>query len=236
LDHADHQVRADWYALHATVLGSLRDFDAAEHWFGRAQLLAPERPWIWVEGSTLRRLEDRNEEAVEMAQHALKLRPWYRPAVQAAAYLLSHVGKDAEALALLTQAAQVLESGNVWMQLGMLHEELGDHQQADDCLERCVSFFPLIDKHQARWLAARRSDTAYYVGVLFVDRRKTERSEHESPPRPAARRVRGAASCHVRPGNADGDQPLLVDGRRSSPGSGADLLRRHAGAQRAALG
>jgi tetratricopeptide (TPR) repeat protein len=106
-------VTADWCALHSHALGMLRDFDRAWHWLERADEIAPERPWVWVERSYILALEDRYAEALEAAEHAFRLHPWYRPAVEAVAEALQLVGRDREALDLLIAASERLESGNI---------------------------------------------------------------------------------------------------------------------------
>lgn len=164
LPDAPPPLRADWLALHAAVLGRLRDFDAAEDWLSRAEALAPERPWLWIERANLWELEDRYDDALAAARQALRLHPWYRPGVQAAAYLLQLQGRDGEALELLQEADQRLESSLVTVQLALLQTELGHYRDAQRSYERAWELSPLRDRDMSRWLLARRADAAYYVG------------------------------------------------------------------------
>src|ERR1043166_2025802 len=53
LPDAPLEARAPWLALHATVLGRLRDFDAAEEWLARAEALGYVHPWITLERAAL---------------------------------------------------------------------------------------------------------------------------------------------------------------------------------------
>jgi tetratricopeptide (TPR) repeat protein len=160
------QARSDVFCLRAEVAASLRDFDTAEHWLARADEAAPERTWTCVARARVLELEDRYPEALEAVRKALELRPWYRPAVQGAASLLVLLDRDREALELLREASTRLESGAVLAQKAALETELGLHEDARATLERYAELSPLLEKDGRRWLAARRSDAAYYCGDL----------------------------------------------------------------------
>jgi tetratricopeptide (TPR) repeat protein len=162
LDGARDNLQADWFALRAYLLAALRDFENADAWFARAEALTPERPWIWVERASILAEEDLHDKALEAAERAFELRPWYRPAVQAKAYALIHLNRDLEALDLLSQAAQRLESGSLVAQVALLQTELGQYADARENYERIAAYFPLMEKRTAQWLAARRSNAAYY--------------------------------------------------------------------------
>jgi cellulose synthase operon protein C len=164
LPDAPPQHQADWFAFRADVLGRLRDFDAAEDWLSRAEKIAPSRPWLYVERCWLFELEDRYLEALAAAQHSLSLHPWYRPGVAAAAHILQLLERDAEALELLQEASQHLESASVVTQLAHLQVELGLYTEAQQSYERFAQLSPLLDKEGVQWLTARRSDLAYFCG------------------------------------------------------------------------
>jgi tetratricopeptide (TPR) repeat protein len=161
LEEAPDAIRADWLAAHALVLGTLRDFDAAEAHLARADEVRPEWPWVAVERAHLYELQDRFEDALAAARFALELRPWYRPAVQAAAHILQLLDRDGEAIELLTEAAARLEAGPVVAQLAVLQSDLGQHHDARESYDRYAALSPLMEAPVRRWLAGRRSDTAY---------------------------------------------------------------------------
>jgi tetratricopeptide (TPR) repeat protein len=163
---APANVRSDWLAFHACVLGRFRDFDAAEAYLQRAEQVCPDQPWTCLERAFLLELEDRYEESLAASRRALELRPWYRPAVQAASHELQLLDRDREALELLTEGAERIESGLILAQLATLQSELGHHQDARRSFERFAELSPLMEKGLVEWLAARRSDTAYYCGDL----------------------------------------------------------------------
>ena len=155
---------ADWLSFHACVLGRLRDFDAAEGWLARAEAIAPQQPWPWIERCGLLELEDRNEESLAAARRALELRPWYRPGVQSAAHVLELLGRDREALDLLAEGADRLESTLILHQLAALQTELGHHADARRTYDRYAELAVMSEKEMADWLTARRADAAWFCG------------------------------------------------------------------------
>ena len=92
--------------------------------------------------------------------------PWYRPAVQQMAHLLQLLDRDEEAVDLLTEAVDRIESCSVVAQLGVLQAEMKRHADSRRTWERFVETAPLIDKPTRKWLAGRRSDAAYECGEI----------------------------------------------------------------------
>ncbi len=164
LEGASDSLHADWLSFHACVLGRLRDFDTAEAWLARAEAIAPEQPWPWIERCNLLELEDRNEESLTAARRALELRPWYRPGVQAVAHVLELLGREREALDLLAEGAERLESALLLHQIAALQTELGHHSDARRTYDRYADLAVMIEKDMANWLTARRADTAWFCG------------------------------------------------------------------------
>jgi tetratricopeptide (TPR) repeat protein len=163
---AEPGTRADWLSFRATVAAHLRDFDVAEELLAQAEALGPERPWLWIERASVLELEDRYEEALAAARRSLKLHPWYRPGVQDVANGLQLLDRDTEALTLLTQAAERLESSGVVAQLTLLQTELELFEEAWHSLERFARLSPLMEPEVVQWLAGRRADVAYGRGDL----------------------------------------------------------------------
>jgi tetratricopeptide (TPR) repeat protein len=166
LPEAEDGVHADYCALRARTFGMLRDFDTAESWSARAFELAPDRSWLYVEKTSLLSMQDRYDEALAAARRALELRPMYRPAVEAVSETLQALGRDEDALALLAEASQQLESANVLIQYAHLLSELDRHREARSVLERAPDLLPLMESHYEEWLTARRSDLAYLCGDI----------------------------------------------------------------------
>jgi tetratricopeptide (TPR) repeat protein len=161
---APPELHSDWLALQGFVAARLRDFDRAERWLNRAEAIAPNRPWPCVERASACEFADRLDDALASARRALELHPWFRPGVQAAAHALLRLGRDREALDVLTEAAGHLESGLVLAQLAGLQNDLGHHTDAARSLDRYVELSPLMEDEVRKWLAARRADTAYLLG------------------------------------------------------------------------
>jgi tetratricopeptide (TPR) repeat protein len=166
LGDAPVEQRADWLALNVRVLCALRDFERAEASLERAITLAPQRPWLWVEKAALLMARDACAEARESAERALALRPYYRPAVQTLAEVLTLSGKDHDALAFLEECDMRLECAAVTSTLATLQGDLGHHAQARESWRRVAYLFPLMEGEVARWLAGRFSDAAYACGDL----------------------------------------------------------------------
>jgi tetratricopeptide (TPR) repeat protein len=176
LDGATDEVRSDWLATHALALTGLRDFDAAETYMAEAERVAPGRAWLKVEQSCLFEMEDRYDDALAAAREALALRPWYRPAAQAAARLLQLLDREAEAVDFLAEAAGRVGSGLIAAHLAGVQFEIGRYADATRSLDRFAELSPLIDAPIRRWLAGRRSDIAYRLD----DRAATARFARES--------------------------------------------------------
>jgi cellulose synthase operon protein C len=158
---APPELHADWLALQGFVAARLRDFDRAERWLNRAESVAPKRPWHAVERASTYELADRLDDALASARRSLELQPWFRPGVQSVAHLLLRLGRDREALDVLTEASTRLESGLILAQLSALQNDLGLHIDARTSLDRYEELCPLMEKDARKWLTARRADTAY---------------------------------------------------------------------------
>ncbi len=166
LPAASLRQQSDWLALHARVLGQLRDFDRAERYLERAQAIDPRNPWQWVERCTLLEAEDRYAEALEAARINQQLQPFFRAAIQGEAHLLVLLGRDDEALAVLDRATARLECAWLELQRYQLLSELGRYGEAERSLERYRVSSPLLEEPQRRWLLAQQSDLAYHRGEL----------------------------------------------------------------------
>jgi Tfp pilus assembly protein PilF len=165
-------LRADVLCLHAHVAAAFRDTDAVEAAWQQAHALAEHRPWIWTERAALLVLADRYAEALAAAQVALGLHAWYRPAVQQAAHVLTLLGRDDEAVALLdaaldpSQGGGGLESSAVAAQLAELCAALRRPDEVLRALDRFEAFSPLLEAQGRLWLTSRRSEARLQLGDL----------------------------------------------------------------------
>ncbi|MEZ0264145.1 MAG: C39 family peptidase [Phycisphaerae bacterium] len=161
---ADPDLLADWLAFEALIAAMLRDFGAAERGIGRALEIAPERAWIHVERASILNQQDKPADALASAMRALALSPLYRPGLQFAAEMLIMMDRDAEAIALLEDAAARTQSAAIVGHLAALVGEAGDKPRARALWERVVELSPMADKDYLKFLSARRCDAAYACG------------------------------------------------------------------------
>lgn len=166
LPDADAVIQSDWFSLRAGLFALLRDFDAAEEWIARAEELAPDNPWLWIEKSSLLEQEDRYEDALAAAKHALELRPGYRPALQSLSHLLSLLDREEEARQLLEVAVQNLECPSLLTQLAQLQIDTGDFPSARANFQLAITLSPLLEKEMRQSLNGRLSDAAYLSGNI----------------------------------------------------------------------
>jgi tetratricopeptide (TPR) repeat protein len=167
---ADAWVRANVLCLQAHVAAAYHDTDAVETLWRQAHALAAGSAWTWTERSALLVRADRYAEALDAAGEALRLRPWYRPAVQATAVALTLLGRDDEAVELLRDALDpakgALESAGVaaqWAELCGALRRSDETLRALDCCEACS---PLLEEQGRLWLASRCGEARLQLGDL----------------------------------------------------------------------
>lgn len=161
---ATNQQRAHLLLLEARILAAYRDFSAAEALAENARLLTPDDPWVWVELSALRECQDQYGQSLADASRACELAPRYRPSVEAKARALCLLGRRDEAIALLTDALEELQSATLARQLATQYFERGEFEKALVELDRADAFSPLADRACKQWLAARRCDAMSRLG------------------------------------------------------------------------
>jgi len=160
----DPEIRSLWLALQSRVAALGRDFETAESLIGAAQALLPRDDWLWAERAVLLDIEDRHEEALEAARESLLLRPCSGVGTRQTARLLLDLGRDDEALSLLSEAAGKLEWAYLASDLALLQVELGLFDEAGRSLDRFETLSPLREKDENQWLAGRRSELAFMRG------------------------------------------------------------------------
>ena len=162
--------RADSLCLQADIAAAFRDADTAEERWQEAHALAPERAWVWCERASLLVAADRYPEALKAAHESLRQQPWFRPAVQQAAQILTLLGRDEEAITLLEEALDEakggLESPAVAAQLAVLSAELLRPNNALRALDRYEKLSLLLEDNGRRWLASRRSEAMLLLDDL----------------------------------------------------------------------
>ena len=151
-------------ARHARLLGSFRDFTAAQAAMELALAAYPEDAWLRVEESCLLESRDDYEQALQINDLSLELRPWYRPAVHQRAHLLQLLNREEEAIDLLHRALDHLESGNTARLLVGIHEDRAELDRIPPLLDLAEKYLPWAEAADLRWLHARRSTLAHLAG------------------------------------------------------------------------
>jgi tetratricopeptide (TPR) repeat protein len=105
----DLKARCEVYALRAHAAAPLRDFDRADYWFGEAKHIGPALPWLAAERSVRLELEDRYEEALQVARESLEAHPDHWLLLARLAHSLQLLGRD-DALAVLESSFPKNES------------------------------------------------------------------------------------------------------------------------------
>lgn len=170
---------SSWFALLGQLSATLRDFETANAWMAKARVAAPDSCWVRVCEGSLREAEDRYDDALRVTQEALELKPWFRPAVQEAAQLLTLQGRDQEALQLLTEANARLENAGLAGQQFLIEFELRKFDAASLSLDRFESLSPLLEKRGRQWLEAQRADLAYQRGDIEAAIRHGRESDQD---------------------------------------------------------
>ncbi|HEX4947149.1 MAG TPA: tetratricopeptide repeat protein [Blastocatellia bacterium] len=194
---AEPKVYSDWLAFHAFVLAQMRDFERTESWLNRAEKIAPDNVWVWVERAKVFELQDRYDEATAVLRYALMLQPWFRPTIQTSAHALVLQGRDDEALRLLAQATQHVECAWLIEQMAQLQIEIGQYDEARQTLERFVPLSPRLEPQVlARW-QAQRAEAAYLSGDYPAAQEFAQQCPLPALQKFAARLSSGAAGKRV---------------------------------------
>jgi cellulose synthase operon protein C len=159
----DPEVHADAIAFKAWLYAVLRDFAVAERLIGEALKLQRDA-WMLAQRAAIFELEDRYEEALAVSREALALNPASRSAIQYCARFLSLFERDDEAIALLRDGLDRVESARLAAQLQDLEMETGQVAEALTTLDRYDALSPIKSNSVRKWLAARRCDAFCRLG------------------------------------------------------------------------
>lgn len=173
------EIRADWYGLHAFVCARMRDIDRAERWLAKAESLSHDRAWLCVEKAAVHEFAERFDDALAAANRSIDLVPHFRPGVQAKAHILQLLGREREALDCLVAACDHLESGIIAAHLAAVQIDLRMYNDARKTYDRYAELSPLIDDETTKWLEARRSDIAYYLGEFGAAKEHARKADDD---------------------------------------------------------
>src|SRR5206468_3775563 len=89
------------------------------------------------------------------------------------------MGREREALERLTEAITHIESGIVVAHLAGIQLDLGHHHDARQSYERYAELSPLMEEEVLKWLAARRCDTAYFLGDFATAKEQAVKADED---------------------------------------------------------
>lgn len=158
---------ASWLSAHAITLARVRDFERAHELIQRALVVREARGYVLSTHADILLLEDRWDEALEVARHAWAASPGQPYAADTLHRALSALGREAEAVETLLQwAAAGGQSGDCLMiAIGAAISVSGRLESAERSallariagwVERVPDYFPLADRHMRRAMLHQR--------------------------------------------------------------------------------
>ena len=148
----------------AFVAACWRDFDKAESLLDDAAKAAPNSTWVMVQRASVAHQMDDHARTTELIDAVLEQRPYYRPATEWKADLLTDVNRNDDALAYIDEALEHVDSPSLAAIASSIHSERGDHAEALAAIDRYEALSPLADKDVKKWIAGRRADLHYLNG------------------------------------------------------------------------
>lgn len=195
---ASPKARSELLALKAEMAATFRDFDRANAWLQEAERLDSLSGWICTSWAYFYRLSDAYDDALAAARRGLEQTPWYRPALQAMAEILTLLDRDDEAIALLREAMSHIESAAAAQQLASILIEKEQYEEARHWWKRSRELAPIMEAGHVSWWHGRMSDTQYFLGNIkeaAEHARQAGKGFHEKIARAWPTRLRRPAGC-----------------------------------------
>jgi tetratricopeptide (TPR) repeat protein len=166
----DDRLRAHWFAAHAVMWASLRDFERAHDCINRGEALSKKDSWVTTCKADVLAIEDRWEEALETAEQAWMIRPGSPAAARGLGNCLLNLGRVPEAAERLSREAVRGESHEValyacWHQCALAEtldgqDRLGALEAASRLAEKVNQLAPLADRDTRAVFARMKLDIA----------------------------------------------------------------------------
>lgn len=163
-DSSNDERRAEWLGFQALVHARFRDFQSAHMALGEAKSRSAVLPWFAIVESELLEAQDRIEEALAVMEFECNRRPWHIPSVRRKAALLESIGRDTDALDLLTEAEEHCPSLGLSLRKGRLLVERGQFSDALGLYQEILTQILLPDKGMDRWLNSQLFRCHYNLG------------------------------------------------------------------------
>ncbi|MBK1830095.1 tetratricopeptide repeat protein [Verrucomicrobiaceae bacterium R5-34] len=161
---APSEVYSDLLALCASCHTDVREFTTAHELLDKAMQHSTDPSWLWVQRCLVYQKQDRYDDALESVNEGKKIKPNYRPVVEAHAATLINLGRDDEAREALIEASRHTDSPSIPLHLSNIFSDLDDVEQTSHWLDEYERKSPLLDPNSRRWLAGRRADICYLAG------------------------------------------------------------------------
>ena len=161
IDKYEPEDLRDRMLLRCQILAMMRDFVSAEQFLQDARRLDVKDSYWFVVAASMRIYQGEHDEAVQLGRQCLKEHPWYYPAVQLAAAELALQSRMPEAVELLEQAVNHIDTPLLWQQLAAYYmnaNRLDDSLKAIDAMEACC---PHSDREMINSLRFCRYDLLY---------------------------------------------------------------------------
>jgi tetratricopeptide (TPR) repeat protein len=136
----DDEQRADLLIEQADIAITFRDYAFAKKAIKQAGELSNEL-WVKYNQGYLLFCQDRYNEAQEVLESVLLIRPDYRPSRQLLAHILLLKGQHDQAIIKLYDIAKTMQSVSLIQQLLYLYIEIKDYTQAWQCMEQLEATF-----------------------------------------------------------------------------------------------
>ncbi len=179
LDAEPQDAHALLLGIRARIAMSLRDFETTARLVAEAKSILPEEPWLRVMDSELLEQRDLYQEALSAARAIHDPARPERVIVHQLAHLLDLGDQKEEAVAVLSAAAECLQSATVHVELARVLRRLERWDPAWRHLERAVALMPWLEDEGRRELCMFREEIAYQRGDLA--RAATEARLSEAP-------------------------------------------------------
>ncbi|NND97346.1 MAG: tetratricopeptide repeat protein [Pirellulaceae bacterium] len=171
----DPILQSRWIGLKGRVLAGLRDFDRAMEMLHTAIRLTPDDPFAHTNLASSLAYRDDVHGAISACRDALAVAPGYGNAIQSLSHYLAQVNQVDESVAVLSEAVQENQCGNMRLQLSAIYERRDEFDAAAEQLSEIERYFPLADPPRngrpkrgslRASVAAYRSDLAMEAGDI----------------------------------------------------------------------
>ncbi|WP_422528145.1 tetratricopeptide repeat protein [Serratia fonticola] len=171
LQEASVEEQMEWLHFQSIIYTYVRDFTQSQQYADSAARLRPNAPAVLQHNSKLAEMQDRYEEALQIAESGIAQYPDNYLCLKQLTHILTLCGQEARAMSVLQQFIAKTQNVKAWSELIVLQLELKQYQQAIESLDRLAQCLPseltkLDPSALPAWICAMRCDLACIVGDL----------------------------------------------------------------------